>query len=101
MIREYYGGLLNLYDTRRDLFQVIRIPKCDMIKLIAQHLPDLPPASFCSFFPTLSPIDGTAPNHSRCLHIGNMNPRMTEEDLWSECNVFNTVEDIRIVSQKG
>ncbi|KAK8791671.1 hypothetical protein WA588_001982 [Blastocystis sp. NMH] len=90
MIREYYGGLLNLYDTRRDLFQVIRIPKCDMIKLIAQHLPDLPPASFY----------GTAPNHSRCLHIGNMNPRMTEEDLWSECNVFNTVEDIRIVSQK-
>ena len=101
MIREYYGGLLNLYDTRRDLFQVIRIPKCDMIKLIAQHLPDLPPASFCPFFPTLSPRDGTAPNHSRCLHIGNMNPRMTEEDLWSECNVFNTVEDIRIVSQKG
>ena len=49
MIREYYGGLLNLYDTRRDLFQVIRIPKCDMIKLIAQHLPDLPPASFCPF----------------------------------------------------
>ena len=30
-----------------------------------------------------------------------MNPRMTEEELWSECNVFNTVEDIRIVSQKG
>ena len=26
---------------------------------------------------------------------------MTEEELWSECNVFNTVEDIHIVSQKG
>lgn len=38
---------------------------------------------------------------SRCLHVGNVGIKASEEDLREEFGVFGEIEDIKIVHQGG
>ena len=39
--------------------------------------------------------------HSRCLHVGNLDPHLTEEDVRREFSAYGDVKGVRIVTQGG
>ena len=39
--------------------------------------------------------------HSRCLHVGNLDPQLTEEDVRREFSAYGDVKGVRIVTQGG
>ena len=46
-------------------------------------------------------IAGRIGSISRCLHVGNVGIRATEESLRAEFGRFGSIEDIKIVHQGG
>ena len=46
-------------------------------------------------------IAGRVGSISRCLHVGNVGIRATEDSLRTEFGKFGSIEDIKIVHQGG
>ena len=75
------------------LTQVTRIPKNDIVSLVAtEELWGGDAAESCEV---------PRPTVSRCLHVGNVGVRTTEEHLRSEFGQFGHIEDVKIVHQGG
>ena len=89
IIRNRFSGLLYLYEQYPELFSVSRIPKNDQVFLVCEKMPE---------FPERVKIFNLQ-KHSRCLHVGNLGPRLNEEDLRKEFNMYGDVREVRIVTQ--
>lgn len=126
-IREHFSGLLNMLENYPDLFlvdfkchddqKVNRIPKNDFVTLVSE-VPAKESASshevVTSPTPasTLDKLRDSAHSSeqgepsgkrtvSRCLHVGNVGIKASEEDLRQEFGQFGEIEDIKIVHQGG
>ena len=91
LIRERHLGLLNLLESFPQLFKVTRIPKNDIVSLVASEETWLGDAAENCEVPR--------PTVSRCLHVGNVGVRTTEDHLRSEFGQFGRIEDVKIVHQ--
>lgn len=116
-----FSGLLNMLEEYPDLFevglreesegQVNRVPKNDFVTLIT-NTSQLSPTP--RRYKVRAPMNRPKPRQdnlqaqdvarrpiSRCLHVGNVGVKATEEDLELEFGEFGEIEDIKIVHQGG
>ncbi|CBK23773.2 uncharacterized protein [Blastocystis hominis] len=88
-VRNHFSGLLCLYEQYPQLFSVSRIPKNDKVFLVCEKIPDFPDRIKSLHLQ----------KHSRCLHVGNLDPHLTEEDVRREFSAYGDVKGVRIVTQ--
>ena len=98
MVREIWGGLLSLLEQYPHLFQVERIPKNDVVSLVGGETRAEMKTSPVHFSRNSSK---ETDNPSRCLHISNVLPGISEDDLQTAFGVFGEIEDITMVSQRS
>ena len=98
VVREVWGGLLSLLEHYPHLFLVERIPKNDVVSLIGSDPRDPSKATALQFSRSASK---ESDNPSRCLHISNVQPGTTEDDIQAAFGAFGDIEDITMVSQRS
>lgn len=109
-IRETHGGLLNLLEEYSSYFRVVRIPKNDLVMLVrpgqepgfssSRGSISVPIATTPHSPPRVSPSEvSNSRGTSRCLHLGNVGIRSSEQDIRDEFGAFGCVEDVKIVHQ--
>ena len=118
-IRERWGGLLAMLEREPTIFRVERIPKNDTVALISsqQHANNGNDLALNSSttnifggnnFPTLpderqspAPSNSREQGASRCLHVGNVPPNLSEAQLYREFERFGDLEGLKIVTQRS
>lgn len=105
---ENYPDLFEVLVNRSYHGQVCRVPKNDFVVLITSSSPLAPYARSRRGRPrgqgNYHGNGGKAaskPTISRCLHVGNVGIKASEEDLKEEFGQFGEIEDIKIVHQGG
>ena len=91
---------------------MVRIPKNDLVMLLqpgqepglsTSHVSvSVPVATTPHSTLRISPSEvSNSRGSSRCLHLGNVGIRSSEQDIRDEFGVFGCVEDVKIVHQGG
>ena len=110
-IRERWGGLLALLEKYPDVFRVSRIPKNDVVTLIAtgQTLAN----GLARVSPSPTNVNSNSNNNtanansnedhllSRFLHLGNLPPHIVEDNLTQELQNYGDLDGLRIVTQRN